>query len=145
MFSQEQKRYIAAKIERLLLEIGHPEMPTERPRFKLHVDGKEGWSWADIEPNWRFDDRDPGVNPHNERQASEWAPPPSAPPPEVFIGSDAHLLDCTKALLDLDAKGALVPHGIGGHARTLLTALATRLAECKRRDAGGSIVDRILG
>lgn len=29
-------------------------------------------------------------------------------------------LASAEALLDLDAKGALVPHGIGGHARTLL-------------------------
>ena len=32
----------------------------------------------------------------------------------------------TEALLDLDAKGALVPHGIGGHARTLLEDALTR-------------------
>ncbi len=29
-------------------------MPKEKPKFKLHVDGKEGWSWADIEPNWVY-------------------------------------------------------------------------------------------
>jgi len=32
------------------------------------------------------------------------------------------------ALLELDAEGALVPHGIGGHARALLSAAASRLA-----------------
>jgi hypothetical protein len=32
------------------------------------------------------------------------------------------------ALLELDAAGALVPHGIGGLARTLLGASAVRLA-----------------
>jgi len=142
MFSLQQKRYIAAKIERLLLEIGHPEMPTEKPRFKLHVDGKADWSYADIEPNWTFDDatEKPGVNPHNEFMAIL-----SSPPPDSFRGTDRHLIACTEALLSLDAKGALVPHGVGGHARNLLTALATRLAEANRRDAGGSIVDRILG
>lgn len=35
------------------------------------------------------------------------------------------ILDQISALLDLDADGALVPHGIGGHARTLLTDAAT--------------------
>ena len=31
-----------------------------------------------------------------------------------------NLISLIDALLDLDEKGALVPHGIGGHARTLL-------------------------
>jgi len=50
MFSAKEKQMIAAAVEKVLLEIDHPEMPKERPSFKLHVDGKEMWSWADIEP-----------------------------------------------------------------------------------------------
>ncbi len=58
---------IAQKIEELLLSLNHPEMPTERPKFSLHVDGKEAWSWADIKPNWVYYDGKPmGVNPFNE-------------------------------------------------------------------------------
>ncbi len=68
MFSKEQKQKIAGAIEKLLLELNHPEMPKEKPKFKLHVDGKESWSWADIEPNWIYEDKEPGVNPWNERQ-----------------------------------------------------------------------------
>lgn len=30
------------------------------------MEGAEEWSWADIEPNWTFDDRTPGINPWNE-------------------------------------------------------------------------------
>lgn len=30
------------------------------------------------------------------------------------------LIASAQALLDLDARGALVPHGIGGHARTII-------------------------
>lgn len=66
MFSMSEKRYIAQKIEELLLGLEHPEMPTERPAFKLHVDGCESWSWADIEPNWTFEDKKPRCNPFNE-------------------------------------------------------------------------------
>lgn len=66
MFSTVEKVMIAQKIEELLLSLSHPEMPTEKPKFKLHVDGKESWSWADIEPNWTFDDKEPGTNPWNE-------------------------------------------------------------------------------
>ena len=53
MFSTLEKHRIADELERILLRLHHPEMPDEKPSFKLHVDGKEGWSWADIEPNWK--------------------------------------------------------------------------------------------
>lgn len=66
MFSKEEKIKIADEIEKLLLNLNHPEMPKEKPKFSLHVDGKEGWSWADIEPNWKYKDKEPGVNPWNE-------------------------------------------------------------------------------
>ena len=54
MFSVEEKQKIADAVERVLLSFNHPEMPTNRPVFSLHVDGKEDWSWADIEPNWKY-------------------------------------------------------------------------------------------
>ena len=67
MFSMKEKQEIAAKIEKLLLELNHPEMPTERPNFSLHIDGEQFWSWADIEPNWKYStDNPPRVNPWNE-------------------------------------------------------------------------------
>jgi hypothetical protein len=66
MFSKSEKQHIAAEIEKILLNLNHPEMPKERPRFKLHVDGAESWSWADIQPNWMYEDKEPGVNPWNE-------------------------------------------------------------------------------
>jgi len=71
MFSVAQKRHIAAEVEKLLLSLHHAEMPESKPRFRLHVDGAESWSWADIEPNWVYDDagKEPGVNPWNERAA----------------------------------------------------------------------------
>lgn len=46
---------------------------------------------------------------------------------DEFRGDDKSLIENIKALLDLDAAGVLVPHGIGGHARTLLGAAAVRL------------------
>ena len=55
MFSKAEKQMIATKIEELLLSLKHPEMPTERPKFHLRVEGKEGWSWAEIDPNWTFE------------------------------------------------------------------------------------------
>ena len=65
MFSAAEKKKISEAIEKVLLEINHPEMPKEKPVFKLHVDGKESWSWADIEPNWIF-------NKDNMPRSSQW-------------------------------------------------------------------------
>lgn len=80
MFSLNEKRHIASKIEEILLGLRHPEMPTDRPQFRLHVDGKESWSWADIEPNWTFDDKNPpGVNPWNEVAREAMAAPEEQP------------------------------------------------------------------
>lgn len=51
MFSKDEKIKVAAEVEKLLLNLNHPEMPNERPSFQLHVEGKESWSWAVIDPN----------------------------------------------------------------------------------------------
>lgn len=66
MFSKQQKIEIAKAVEWILLSFNHPEMPKEKPEFRLHVAGKESWSWADIEPNWHFEGKAPGVNPWSE-------------------------------------------------------------------------------
>jgi len=67
MFSLKQKQLIAEKVEEVLLSFNHPEMPASQPMFHLHVDGREAWSFADIEPNWTFSkETPPGVNPWNE-------------------------------------------------------------------------------
>ena len=47
--------------------------------------------------------------------------------PDEFRGDNAHLVRCIGALLSLDAKNALWPHGIGGHAKGLLSAAMHRL------------------
>jgi hypothetical protein len=67
MFSREEKIAIASKIEEILLSLNHPEMPKEKADFVLNVKGKESWSWANIAPNWSFDDQNPpSINPFNE-------------------------------------------------------------------------------
>lgn len=67
MFSIEQKKKIAEEVEKLILSFNHPEMPKEKPKFKLHIEGKESWSWADIEPNWTFTENNkPNINMFNE-------------------------------------------------------------------------------
>lgn len=47
--------------------------------------------------------------------------------PDTFGGDTALLRRSIEALLALDAENALRPHGIGGHARSLLTAAYHRL------------------
>ncbi len=67
MFNKEQKMKISDAVEKIILSFNHPEMPTEKPQFILHIDGKERWSWADIGPNWNYENREPSMNPHNEK------------------------------------------------------------------------------
>lgn len=70
MFSIEEKKKIAAEIERLLLSFDHPEMPKEKPRFLLCVQGKEIWSFAEIvDPTTAIEKfgPEPKGNPWNEK------------------------------------------------------------------------------
>jgi hypothetical protein len=64
MFSVRQKREIADKVQAILRETNHPELPKGEIRFSLHVDGAEEWSWADIQNNGSV--AAPSVNPWNE-------------------------------------------------------------------------------
>ena len=67
MFSVKEKQYIANQIERILLDLDHPEMPKDKPMFTLKVEGREEWSNAEIKPNWTFSiENPPNVNPFNE-------------------------------------------------------------------------------
>lgn len=70
MFSVKQKREISDGVQKILRATGHPELPTGEIQFSLHVNGSEGWSWADIKNN---DAIDPATavataNPWNEAQ-----------------------------------------------------------------------------
>ncbi len=66
MFSVQQKRDIATKVQKILRETNHPELPSGEIRFLLHVAGAESWSWADIRNNGAV--LNPSINPHNEAQ-----------------------------------------------------------------------------
>ena len=66
MFSVRQKRHISGEVQKILRATKHPELPDGEITFWLHVDGKEGWSWADIKNNGRVEV--PFMNPHNEAQ-----------------------------------------------------------------------------
>jgi len=65
MFSVIQKREISDKIQKILKETKHPELPETEIQFDLHVAGAESWSWADIRNNGVI--KIPSVNPHNEQ------------------------------------------------------------------------------
>lgn len=66
MFSIRQKREIADKVQKILRDTKHLELPDGEIKFHLHVDGAEGWSWADIRNNGAVEN--PGINPWNEAQ-----------------------------------------------------------------------------
>lgn len=48
---------------------------------------------------------------------------------DTFNGNNEHLKASIKALINLNDDNALVPHGIGGHARGLLAAAYHRLSD----------------
>ena len=66
MFSVRQKREISAKVQQILRETNHPELPEGEISFNLHVEGAGPFSWADIRNNSSI--ISPSVNPHNEAQ-----------------------------------------------------------------------------
>ena len=66
MFSVRQKREIAEKVQEVLRETNHPELPTGEIQFLLHVSGATPVSWANIKTNGMV--ITPGVNRHNEAQ-----------------------------------------------------------------------------
>ena len=53
---------------------------------------------------------------------------------DTFKGDTLNLIDCIDALVEMSDKGVLVPHGLGGHARTLLCAAAIRLLTYTAQD-----------
>jgi hypothetical protein len=64
MFSVKQKREIAEKVQQLLRDTNHPELPEDEIRFHLHVEGDQPWSWSDIYNNGAV--TNPVPNPWNE-------------------------------------------------------------------------------
>lgn len=57
-----------------------------------------------------------------------------------FNGNDGLLIQCIDSLLEMDAKGILVPHGIGGHARTLLKASKAALEQAAQAEQSVPVV-----
>ena len=66
MFSVRQKHEIAEKLQKILRDTEHSELPEGEIHFQLHVMGADDWSWADIQNNGNVSN--PQVNPHNEVQ-----------------------------------------------------------------------------
>ena len=51
MFNPDTKRMIASAVQEILRNTRDPELPEGEINFLLHVDGAEGWSWANIRNN----------------------------------------------------------------------------------------------
>lgn len=66
MFSVRQKREISDKIQKILRETNHPELPEEEISFTIHVSGREEWCYAYIKNNGIV--TEPDINPWNEMQ-----------------------------------------------------------------------------
>jgi hypothetical protein len=66
MFSVRQKREIAEKIQQILRETEHPELPVGEIQFQIHIAGVAPCGWAVIQNNGAI--ATPQVNPWNELQ-----------------------------------------------------------------------------
>jgi len=67
MFSVQQKREISDKIQKILRETNHPELPEGEIKFRIHIYGELfSLSYANIENNGGV--LNPTINPHNEAQ-----------------------------------------------------------------------------
>lgn len=66
MFSAKQKREIADRVQKILRETKHSELPEGEITFLLSVNGAEPWSWANIRNNEAV--VIPSINPWNEFQ-----------------------------------------------------------------------------
>ena len=51
------------------------------------------------------------------------------PEGDDFNGTTPHMIRCIESLVSMNDRGALVPHGLCGHSRTLLLASANRLRQ----------------
>ncbi len=51
MFSADLKRMISEKVQQILQDTKHHELPEGEINFILHVDGEKDWSWANITNN----------------------------------------------------------------------------------------------
>jgi len=66
MFSVKQKRDIAEKVQEVLRETNHPELPEGEIQFELLVQGQAQWSFGQISNNGAV--KKPSVNARNEAQ-----------------------------------------------------------------------------
>jgi hypothetical protein len=67
MFSVKQKREIADKVQTILRETKHPELPEGEISFTLYVRGATSMSWANIRNNGGVPK--PEAHPWNEAMA----------------------------------------------------------------------------
>lgn len=92
MFSVQQKRDIADKVQQILRDTKHPELPEGEIAFLLHIEGAESWSWADIRNNGSI--TSPGVNPWNEKQSRVRGQVPTGAPQMRKVRNPEALCGC---------------------------------------------------
>ena len=66
MFSVGVKREISDKIQKILKDTNHPELPDGEVSFLIRVEGEKSWSWAEIRNNGSV--VNPTINLWNERE-----------------------------------------------------------------------------
>ncbi|TDF24601.1 hypothetical protein EZI45_20925 [Delftia tsuruhatensis] len=101
-------------------------------------DGRAG---AEADDRWRKLRSEMGELIRAHKAPALEAPAAQDLPADEFRGDTPSLVRNIIALLELDVEGALVPHGVGGHARGLLSAAAARLAASPQAPAAPILGD----
>jgi hypothetical protein len=57
VFSAKERWFLAGIVEKALLELNNPCVPTEKPKFKLYVQAIDKHTWDEVQPNWIVEDR----------------------------------------------------------------------------------------
>jgi len=84
--------------------------------------------FAEVRESWNRRTTQPAPIPvQAQQEQQDHVVPPTRGTGSQQDAADSALCKHINALLALDADGALVPHGLGGHARELLTQASTRL------------------
>jgi hypothetical protein len=117
--------------DRLAAELAklRDQKPVAYVKYKA-TGGNVGLSWLAV-PTGEFYPREgePLYAAPVAAPAAPAVPAPEIPDGDDFNGTTPHMIQCIEALVSMSDRGVLAPHGLCGHARTLLLASANRLRQ----------------
>lgn len=121
------ERYVGINAE-LATELAslREQKPVAYVKYKA-TGGNVGLAWMAI-PTGEFYPRE-GEKLYTDPVPAPAVPTNTIPEGDDFNGTTPHMIRCIESLVAMNDRGALAPHGLCGHSRTLLLASANRLRQ----------------